>query len=488
MKEMKQIKKLATLVLALVMCFAMGMTAFAADATTKLTVEGDSSESFKGYLLMTATNSGDKYAYTVNAKYSSILQTAANKTSDADVIAYISGLDADGMRTFADKTYRAILKNKLGEDKAFKGGTIADVKQGYWLIADVTNVDAKEGAANSMVMIKTAGETAVTFKTKKETPKVEKKVKDVDDTKGTTSGWQDNAEFDVGDEMDFQLTGTVASNISSYKSYYYEFHDTMTNMTYVAKSYTVQIDGQTVTSSFTPSWDASTKKLSFKCENILSISGVNVTKDSKVVVTYKATLDESAVVGTNGNPNTVYLQYSNNPYSDEDGKPTTGNTPKDTVIVFTFDAVVNKINSSKEPLNGAGFTLYKKVNSTWNKVGDEITGQTTFTFHGLDEGSYKLEETTVPPGYNKAKDIEFSIEAVYDADGSLKELKSDNTIFKATLNITTGKVEADVVNNSGSILPETGGIGTTIFYLLGGLLMIVAVVLLVTKRRMSSEK
>ena len=136
-------------------------------------------------------------------------------------------------------------------------------------------------------------------------------------------------------------------------------------------------------------------------------------------------------------------------------------------------------------------------------VGNEVKDVTTFTFTGLDAGQYKLVETTVPAGYNKADDVEFTIEATYDTESADPKLTSlvvkdkDGSVISATAEnqeasfatvLLEGKVSTKVVNKAGAELPSTGGIGTTIFYILGGLLAVGAVVLLVTKRRMNAER
>ena len=138
-----------------------------------------------------------------------------------------------------------------------------------------------------------------------------------------------------------------------------------------------------------------------------------------------------------------------------------------------------------DPLPGAGFTLYKHNGTGYDVVGSERTGVTTFEWKGLDVGKYKLSETTVPAGYNKADDVEFIITATV-TDGTLTTLASDNAKVVATL--ADGLWTATVVNTSGSLMPETGGIGTTVFYTVGSLLAVGAGILLITKKRMSAEQ
>ena len=140
------------------------------------------------------------------------------------------------------------------------------------------------------------------------------------------------------------------------------------------------------------------------------------------------------------------------------------------------------------PLAGAGFTLYKKnAEGEYVQVGEELVGEalTTFEWKGVDDGEYKLVETTTPAGYNTIEPIEFTVSAKHEIlsdDPALTELDGGE-LFTGEVN--TGALSADVENKSGITLPETGGMGTTLFYAFGSLLVLCAVVLLVTKRRMA---
>ena len=276
--------------------------------------------------------------------------------------------------------------------------------------------------------------------------------------------------------------------------------------------------------------DDGTTTLTVSCDDVKALGAVN---ESVITVEYNATLNGNAVLGSAGNPNEVYLEYSNNPNKSEKGNNETGNTPKDVVIVFTYKTIINKVTKNPDydpdvdgseeyiPLPDAEFTLEKKIlgddPTTTDKVEAEYwkaidvvksNNGTTFTFSGLDDGNYRLTETKTPAGYNTIDPIYFVIEATHDAtadtpaltvlkayltdeNGNKKtEVKDRETvnIDLGTVDLTAGSITTTVVNKSGSELPSTGGIGTTIFYVLGGVLVLAAVVLLVTKKRMSGAE
>ena len=287
----------------------------------------------------------------------------------------------------------------------------------------------------------------------------------------------------------------MANNVSSYTTYKVVFHDTLSKGLNYSNDAKVYIDGEE-TDGFTVTATVNadgTTTLTVSCDDVKALGAGN---SSVITVEYTATLNENAVLGSAGNLNKVYLEYSNNPNKSESGNNETGNTPEDKVIVFTYETIINKVDGDKKPLTGAEFTLekYNKKTNEWKPI--EVVKSddgTTFTFSGLDDGDYRLTETTTPAGYNTIDPIEFTITAEHDVlsdNPALTSLSGNATTGEITFtsNTTEGSLLADVVNKAGSTLPETGGMGTTIFYILGGLLVLFAVVFLVSKKRMSSEK
>lgn len=173
----------------------------------------------------------------------------------------------------------------------------------------------------------------------------------------------------------------------------------------------------------------------------------------------------------------------------------TGKTPKDTVKVFTYQTIINKVDQDGKALSGAEFTLVKKNKDGSTKNVDVVKNAEgkSFTFKSLDAGNYVLEETKTPDGYNTIKAIEFTIDADYDKeadDPQLTKLSGDvnSGVAKFDANKADSSLKADIVNRKGSLLPSTGGMGTTILYVVGSILVLVAAILLITKKRMDAAK
>ncbi|MBJ7541712.1 isopeptide-forming domain-containing fimbrial protein, partial [Streptococcus sp. SL1232] len=471
---MKKLKLIFATLLAAFLAFTGGK-ALAYD----ITVDGGNG-TYESYQIFTGTLSEDgttlsniKWGNGITEAGQTALQTKYGVSSAAELAEVLGAEDftASQAEEFA-KAAGQYLRN---------AGGLTGLAAGYYLVQNAS-VGDNEAYTNYILQVV----NNVTVEPKTSVPSVEKKVKDTNDTDGTTTDWQDSADYDINDSVPFQLTATLPTNLDSYDEYYLELSDTLSSgLTYNkdAKVYLVNDDEKTdVTSSFTIADDGS----SFKINNLKSLDGV--TSSTKVVVEYTATLNENAVIGSEGNPNTVKLIYSNNPnYTGSGETSPTGETPEDTVIVFTYKVVVNKVDQNGAALPGAGFTLYKKdSDGNWNAVGDEITGVTTFTFSGLDDGDYKLSETTVPDGYNKASDVEFKVTADHDVESDSPALNSvtGTGSLEFTSNTTAGSLTTDVVNKKGSVLPSTGGMGTTILYVVGTILVLAAGILLVTKKRM----
>ena len=505
MKKTNTFKRFAAItsasILAACMVAPMAMSSYAAEAKkSNITISGAVTGSeYGGYKLMSLTQDGDAYSYTINSKYSSILQTAAGVTSDDAVIEYLEADDTD-VRDFADRVYKAILGGNLSTDVTLSATDATEVEQGYYLVVETKTGDSDPDDTYSLAMLDTAGDDNVTINTKESTPTLVKKIKDITDKDGAVTDWQDSADYDIGDNIPFQLIGTVSSKYGDYEEYYYAFHDTLSSGLTFNNDVKVYVEGTEITEGYEVVTTDVTDGCSFHVvfEDLKDISAV--TSTSSIVVEYTARLNENAVIGKAGNPNVADLEYNVNPYftdTDNDGKDDTtkedeetGYTPEDKVIAFTYKVIVNKVDPDGDSLPGATFKLEKNIKGTWTELTlVKSEDGATFTFTGLDDGDYKLTEMEAPDGYNKLTEaIEFTVTADH-------EIRSDDPQLVSLTggNVFTGDVDActltaNIKNETGNKLPETGGIGTTLFYLGGGAMVAVAGVYLISKKRMKNAE
>lgn len=489
---MKHTKKLASLLLALVMVFALATTAFAADTT--ITAPAGSTRTYDVYQIFTGDLAGDVLS---NVKW------GKNGTGTVGEAVPQATLDALAAVNSLSDTKKLEKISKYVNLNSEEFGTVSDdspltAPTGYYLIRD--NGLVGDGEAYSLYVVQVVGPTTISPKVGTVTS--EKKVDDKNDSNNTQDAtvWEDSADYDIGDDVPFQLKATIAQDYDNYKVYKLIFHDQESaGLTFKPETVKVYVDGTEITSGYevvtTGLTDGDTFEVRFA-----DLKSTAAHAGSVITVEYSSTLNDQAVLGSTGNPNKMHVTYSNNPNDDQGGE--NGKTPDDTVIVFTYKVVANKVTKNPAyvedgsepeyiPLKGAGFTLYKKnISGEFVAVGSEVKDDemTTFEWKGLDDGDYKISETTTPAGYNTIADIEFTITAEHEVlsdNPALKDLSGGN---KFTGEVSTGAVSADIENNKGSTLPETGGMGTTIFYVLGSVLVIGAAVLLITKKRMGASK
>lgn len=508
---MKHINKIFSLLLALVMVLSLTTTAFAAEGDNKITIEITASESgaavtghtYNVYQIFTGVVAADGKTLS-DAKFGQ--NYAPDGTTVETAMATLSAMNGAEAATYLQPLVTGNPVAVLNDGNNHKA---EDLDAGYYLIIDVST-GLTAGEISSAYILQALQN--VTIKSKHSAgPKVEKKIDDANDSTGLENEivWADSADHDIGDLIPFKLEMTVPSSFDQFKeykeAYRFVFHDTEERgLTFQPDTVVVKIDGTVITSGYkveTAPEDKHTFDVIF--DNLTAIESVKV--GSKVTVEYKSRLNESAILGQQGNVNTVYGEYSNLHRPEYPGR-----TPDDSVIAFTYKVVVNKVHQTGvdeegkpvyAPLPGATFTLEKYIKETdkWIAIQQvETEPGTTFTFTGLDDGDYRLTETATPDGYNSIDPITFTVTAAHKVEWTT-DLKRDGILTSLSGNVTTGKItftasndlgtlSTDVVNESGLILPETGGIGTTIFYVLGGVMMAGAVVLMVTKRRMNAER
>lgn len=511
---MKRVKRVLALLAAFALVLAMAVPAFADKATYEISTD-QANHTYEVYQIF----KGDLSERTLsNVKWGANTKNRGTAkigdAVDSTVLAAIEGLkgktDAEileGIESYVDFTTAPAAEVTSAKS--------ASVQAGYYIIKDKDSSQDGKYDAYTNYIVQVAGNVKITPKSS--VPTVKKEVKDINDSTETALGeWQKDADHDFNDKVCFRLTGTLPENYATYTTYEYIFHDTMSKgLTFDPASVEIyrgdektgtKIEASNYTVSNQSGTDGETE-ITIKFANLKT--AVNATSDDKITVVYEATLNEQSVIGSAGNPNKVYLEFSNNP----NGKGT-GNTPEDTVTVFTYKVAANKVDGNRNKLAGAGFKLSKfdKEKNDWKlvgyqnvKLGDngnpvetdghyEVANKTatSFAWNRIDDGKYKLEEVVTPAGYNTIDPVEFDVVAGHAnlALTSLSGTKTDGTVgeYTFTPDKTEGSLTTDIVNQSGTVLPSTGGMGTTVFYVVGGGLMAVAVVLLVTKKRMENKR
>lgn len=549
-------KKILSMILALVMVFALGATAFAAgevtppangtevaeDDTTKTpdTVAGGTADTteapgaaegatteaagekaaaqrtitinnntaghtykayqiFKGGLSQDGTILSDiQWGNGVNSEalLTALKGTEAYKdcTTAADVAKVLAGFenDAEQLKKVA-VVINQNLNNANGAQSTGTGPyTITVPSDGYYLVRDEGTVTATDGGTNFILQV--IGNVDVTPKTTN-APDVDKKVK----LHGVPGAVLSNAvSAEVGHEVDFTITTTIPTGLDSYTNYTFNIVDTMSEgLTYKGdflvhtvgaktslqkdEDYTLTIEGQTIT-------------VTLASKYVLANPG------QKIEITYVATVNDKSLTKDREN-NSVHIVYSNNP---ADSNRTVTTVDK-VVYVYNFDIVIDKVDGAdNKKLEGAQFALYKETGYVdlyyqwydenhenpntfgWSTEADRTIVKTdkngVASFKGLVPGTYYLQEIKAPDGYNTLdKPVKVEITATYDDNG--------NITTNATPNEQNNhyEVTSTITNNKGTVLPSTGGIGTTIFYVVGGLLMVGAAILLITKKRMHNN-
>lgn len=393
--------------------------------------------------------------------------------------------------------------------------TIPEAKAGYYLFVDTTDFSKDDSyhSYNSFLLMVTKGNWNVPITPKAEKPTVEKKVYDNPD--GTsTGGFGSSADHAINEKFQFQLTATLPDSTNRAYDYYDKysviFHDTLSEGITYDGPYSVVIESNDITYTITDSSKYTIDTTDLESQNSFVVNidvkacakdaGFDLNDGATITVTYTAHLNDKAYVNTAGgstsNINKVYLTYSNNPKDES----SIGKTPESTpVYVYTYQ-LNNTKHAEKEdgtPLPGAVFQLYSDKDCTQEvklyKVGNiyfpikdatdkekdavqMISGQDgQFNVKGLDAGTYYLKEITPPDGYSACKEIPVTIKADHSRNDQV--------------NLEGSNLTNDIVNikAGGITLPSTGGIGTTLFYVVGGGLMVAAIVLLVTKKRMENK-
>ena len=492
---------------------------------------------------------------TIGAKFIGI-----NDAADAAAIAAaLDGATAADAAAFAN-VVSGFLSATLTQS-TYNGGvyTIVGLDSGYYLVKDQDG--SLEGDADTATgyIVQVLGNVTMEPKDS-DIPTVEKKVSDEEYTQYEGAqgpdyqppygyGYNDVADWDIGDSVPFKLIGSIP-DMSAYDTYEYIFTDTLSNgltlqadtiKVYIARNpydqvnnYEPLIMGADYTLDVQNVGANGGGFFSIAFEDLKTnryVAGEQGDEYHYVIVTYDATLNANAEIGLPGNPNSVDLQFSNNPNGDGLGR-----TQEDTVIVFTYELDGTKVDGANvdTKLEGAEFVLFngghtqvahiengklvgwvnlpdgytyenyeeipyevwEAFNATTNVIMTS-TAEGVFGVSGLDDGTYYLMEIKAPTGYNLLDhDLEIVIAATTE-NGQTWDGVPANALTALTIavdqgnaengNAQTGAVALTVTNNQGTTLPETGGMGTTLFYVIGGLLVAGAGILLVVRLRMRAS-
>lgn len=506
-------KRIFTLMLALMMVLALSVTAFAAGPYT-----------------ITINNSAADHTYEAYQIFAGDLETANGKTVLTN-ITWGSGVTAQGQAALGDAAAKAESLTTEEDTRAFARAvapyltnpaestagngtyTIANLDSGYYLVKGKDNTLTNADDFYTAYLMKVVGN--MTAAPKGDKPTLNKQIKH-----NESGEWGVVGDNQIGDTVEFR-TITKVPNTAGYTKYDYIIHDTMSaeltsNVTSSA-DVTIKVNDTTVLTTEYYIVTATGNSFSATVDILQAIADGKMNANDQLYTYYTGVLNADAKVYDEGKQdNVAYLEYSNNPHVDTEK----GKTPEKKVYDWTFKMGINKVNENGGQLTGAKFALSK--NGTL-KVADmncdaegipaattELIGMVKLSdgvyrvatdgdanvlyvvdagnpvIKGLDDAvDYYLYETKAPAGYNLLSEpVHFKISAAYNEDGSNY---TDMTVTVGAA-AASNTLSANVVNKSGSTLPETGGIGTTIFYVLGSLLVVGAGVVLITRKRMGKSE
>jgi fimbrial isopeptide formation D2 family protein/LPXTG-motif cell wall-anchored protein len=498
-KNMKQVKRLLSLVLAVAMTLCLGIVAMADTETSSTTT----THTYQLYQIFTGTVSNGTITdikWGQNCTDAATKAGTAVKESDLTELnnAYNAENANDQTRLTAVKKYADLNSTPY---RTSNTTSFSNVAAGYYLIKDHEDsiADAND-VAHTLYVVKVTEEGTLTFTPKSGVPTVEKKI-----IENETA--LDENDAAIGDTVHYQITGTLPSNYDSYTTYSYTFTDNLSSgltyngsvNVYLRTSAGEELIGSTNYTVTAPNEDNNnTLTISFA-----NLKTVTTNENAEIVVLYSATLNTNAVIGGTGNSNTVTLTYSNNPNGTG-----TGTTTPDTVVTKTWSFPIHKYaagDSTKANLAGAEFKLSKdasgthpislvKINDTQYRVA--VPGETSLVekvttvatgnlvIQGLDSGTYYLTEVKAPDTYVK---LTAPIQIKIESDGTVKLVTTTTTGTgdnAQTSTVETAVSEISVANNKiTATLPTTGGMGTTAIYIAGGLMMMAAAILLIVKKQ-----
>lgn len=561
---MHKLKKTFALLLALALVLSLGITAYAAEQKGSITIKeagGVSVEgkTFQAYKVLDLDLVGNGYVYTVPAELKSFYAgyfelIEALGDFDYQVTQEIAALSGDDLFAFASAVLSAakdagISPASVTGEEGDSSVILSDLPLGYYVVEDT----AETTPVSALVLTSTNPNVEVNIKA--ELPVVDKKIIEDEDRVETNNAA-------VGDVVYYEVTSQVP-DMTGYTKYFFVLNDTMSPGLTFNQDVAITIGNQTLTAgtdfTVTAEETASGTEIEIVFKNFISYKDQ---KGAAITVTYSATINQNAVIGVEGNPNYVKLQYSNNPNKaficdeenpDRPAEPV-GETPNAEVRTYVTGLKLIKVDPEWKRLTGAEFTITgNKLNKVlvrkdvytqdengtyWRLTDGTYTTQDPLTdgvdqskyesttvkyakesvtevketqenveatavvgddgvlrFDGLSAGDYEITELRSPAGYNLLeKPFKITIgwtapEKVSDpCTWTVSDTEAEDgfsSSLESGAQIIDGCIQIQVENKSGTQLPETGGMGTTLFYIVGGLLMTTAIVLLITKKKLA---
>ena len=498
----KAMKKLMAALLAVAMVCAMAIPAFAAGGAGATTGEGKITinnavigHTYKIYRILNLqyNDTAKSFRYEKNDKWGAFVEDQTTYLSVDSKTGVVTWANSDNADNGTAIKALAVAAGQYVKDKEDAGLTADDFKKAtsstvtfdnlplgwYLVVSDLTN--------DAICSIDTTAKE-VTIKEKNGVPTVTKEVE------YASGSWGQGNDGNVGDTVNFQTT----INVTDGDPTNYVLHDQMSKgLTFKENSIAVKVNDTLIT-NYTVEY-TNTDKCTFE----ISFPNGTLHTNDTVVVTYSATINNDAVVGTTGNENETWLKYGDN------GETTHGKT-KTYTWSFNIFKYFTDSNNDMQYLADVEFVLYRKDNTAnkteyaqfnsnnkltgWTEAENEATklktnATSTVAVEGLDAGTYFLKEITTPGGFNGLT-----------SDVEVKITSSCNILTGATYAVEYKMVNEEgftdtdeqekvvpIENKRGTTLPSTGGIGTTIFYVVGGGLMVAAAILLITKKRMENR-
>ncbi len=459
---MNMTRKLASVVLAmiLVLCVATSAVAETGSITVENPIDG---QTYTAYKIFDLTYNADKtsVAYTIAANsewlsavqsYSGITLTGPITDAEGNTFYNVAANSGFSAAEFALKL-KANVEGKTGTALAAENGKakVDELPLGYYFVTSNTGALCNLTTTNPDASIR--DKNYIPF------DKVD-----------------DDESVELGQTVNYTITGEVPDR-TGFKSYVYKVSDTMSDGLTFNKNVTVTVGGVDVTSDCTITYDVNGDANSF---TVVLDKIMDYEAGDAIVIKYSATVNENAVAQVEENK--ANLTYSNDPTKEE----STTTTPDDIETVYSAKVIIDKFQTDAESIKlaDAKFVLLNDENKYYNLTDnvvtwvDDKTNATIMTtdsngaaeFPGLEDGTYYLEEVKAPAGYNQLPN------------------KVEVVIAGAATKNAELSYEVEVENQSGTELPSTGGMGTTLFYIAGGVLVVAAFILLVTKRRVDTEK